>query len=215
MPSALLQRRIDQSVRLGNWINPEINKLDLRITDNRTHICGGLLYVALNHHHSIVVLIANALPTSAASLMRPLLETYVRAVWLERCATDEQFEQFRRGGSIGPFGTLIAAIETLEGFKGGALTEIKKRFWTPMNDYVHGGIQLVIRHMTEDGIETNYSDEELLEMLYLADSFAVMTVIAMGRMANSMDLGRAALDQMTTLRVHPDTPAGDHESCLT
>jgi hypothetical protein len=204
MTNDLLLRRVDLSVQLGNWINPEVNKLDLRVKDNRTQICGGLFYVTLNHHQSIVLLIANALPTSAASLIRPLIETYVRAIWLHRCATDNQFDGFRRGDRIERFGQLVAAIENLEEFKGGALRKIKGAFGTAMNDYVHSGIQLVMRHLTKNRIETNYSDDELFELLYLADSFALMAVIEMARMADNTDLMYSALNQMTVLRLRPD-----------
>ena len=80
--------RIEQSDKLIQWIDEKIDGLEFK-TDGRREIVAGSLDVALEHQKAIILLIANEYYGSAFSLIRVLFEAYVRSLWLNYCATDD------------------------------------------------------------------------------------------------------------------------------
>ncbi|HTP66452.1 MAG TPA: hypothetical protein VMJ66_13755, partial [Geobacteraceae bacterium] len=108
-------------------------------TTNRHRVAISLLHLCLEHHQGIHVLIDQNVIGSAFALLRPQLETYVRGVWFHHCAEDEQIQTFLEGGDPPRFGNLIEAIEQIEGFDCGTLSDIKNTVYRNLNDFTHGG----------------------------------------------------------------------------
>lgn len=65
-------------------------------SDDRTRLAAGCLDIVLEHQKSIVLLIANLLFGSAASLVRLEFEAYIRGVWLLNCASELELEKFKK-----------------------------------------------------------------------------------------------------------------------
>jgi hypothetical protein len=64
--------------------------------DERSTWVEGSLAVALEHHEAISLLIKRQLNGSAFALVRPMVDTVVRAHWINAVANDDQVEQARQ-----------------------------------------------------------------------------------------------------------------------
>ena len=83
--------------------------------------------VVLDHFTGITALTENRVYGAAFALVRPLFETFVRAVWLKDCGTDQDLLLFERDEFSRSCGQALREIEQLESFKSGALSNLKRQ----------------------------------------------------------------------------------------
>lgn len=76
-----VETQIRESEQLFQWLDSNIDGLDIP-SDDRTRLAAGCLYMVLEHQKAIVLLTANSLFGSVASLVRVEFEAYIRGVWL-------------------------------------------------------------------------------------------------------------------------------------
>ena len=74
------------------------------------------------------------------------------------------------------------------------LSQTKQQTWKSMCAYTHTGGLHVQRWNTEDGIEANYSREEVLEALKFAEIIASLDVIGVARLASDDELALQTLE---------------------
>lgn len=72
----------------------------------------------------------------------------------------------------------------IESFSEKVLSKIKAETWRSMCAYTHTGGLHVQRWNTEDGIEANYSRDEVLEVVKFAEIIASLSVMGVARLAN-------------------------------
>jgi hypothetical protein len=70
--------------------------------DARSVWVAGSIAVALEHHEAISLLVNRQLTGSAFALVRPMVETVVRAHWINEVAYDDQVEQARQDKNVFP-----------------------------------------------------------------------------------------------------------------
>lgn len=143
----------------------------------------GCLIIAQEHHHGIVVLLTHSLFASAFALLRPAFEAYIRGQWLSLCATELDVQQFLRGAEPPRPNTLIQSLESLEDLDNNFFSVVKRKSWDALCGYTHTGGIHVQRWQTSDGVEPNYSKEEVLEVLNFSDMIAGLSVLAVLREA--------------------------------
>ena len=85
---------LTSSEQLATSFDRDVNGLEFPATD-RARLSAALLDQSHEHHKAIRVLLAASLIGSAFSLARILFETTLRGVWLLRCASDAQVDQFK------------------------------------------------------------------------------------------------------------------------
>ena len=140
--------------------------------------------------------------SSSTACMRPpsrcygAFEAYVRGQWLAHCATDGQVEKYLRDWSPPKIDDLLAAVEKTPGFSEQVLSRVKAKGWDTMCAYTHTGGLHIQRWNTSDGIEQNYSLEELLDVLAFAEFVGVMSVLGIAELANDEDLALRLLDKI-------------------
>lgn len=122
--------------------------------------------IAIEHHESIHLLIAQKLCGSAFALVRPLFETLYRAHWVNKCASDEQIEAIYNQDSFNfPKTTemvkMIDESYSTENFFMG----IKLNSWSAMCSYTHTGLLPISRRFTGTDVKPNYDTGEILEVL--------------------------------------------------
>ena len=156
----------------GIWLHNRTNELPLVLDTPGRRWGAGCFHLALEHNDAIIVLIQNQLYGSAWALARPLLEAYVRGVWLASCASNDEVERFS-AGHCPKFNQLIGAIGESAETGGQWLHQIQKQHWRVLNEYVHGGAAQVVRRNTESAIESVYPVEELAELLTYATEVAI------------------------------------------
>jgi hypothetical protein len=188
-----------QSSRLSRWIDTKINGVAIPSTV-RGRMAGGCLDQALEHQKAIVLLVRRQHFGSALALIRLAFESYVRGVWLHQCATDTELTKYTRDKLKKEFYEIIAEIEQTEAFKEGVLSATKKRSWRAMNSFTHSGYSQAVRRNTEEFIEPNYEEPEILEVLQFSNAIALLTCIEIASLANNRDLAYEFLKKAKRLR---------------
>ena len=163
-------------------------------SSNRMRAAGSCFAIALDHHHAIVLLIQEKLFASSFALLRIEFEAYIRGEWLSQCASDPIVDSFLRGKEPPKVDCLLAELEMLESFNEKRLSQIKQQTWKSMCAYTHTGGLHVQRWNTEDGIEANYTRDEVLNVLKFAKIIASCTVIGFAGLASDNELAARTLE---------------------
>lgn len=152
--------------------------------------------IALEHHHSIVLLIERRLYGSAFALVRPAFEAYIRAEWLSRNATDEQVGSFLRDEEPPSINVLLRELETSPAFAEGNLSEIKRTHWAAICAYTHTGGLHVQRWNTPTSVESSYTADEVRGALQFAEFVGYMSAIGIAVLASSDEMMLAILSEV-------------------
>lgn len=163
-------------------------------SDSRTRASSSCFAIAQEHHHAIVRLIEWKLFAAAFALIRIEFEAYIRGEWLSQCASDSVIDAFLRNKEPPRIDCLITELEMLESFNEKVLSQMKERTWKSMCAYTHTGGLHVQRWNTEDGIEANYSRDEVLEVMRFAEIIASLSVIGVARLASDDALAIRAFE---------------------
>jgi hypothetical protein len=186
----------DEISRAGSYVEElrqSVHELDVPGT-NRSRAAGSCLAIAQEHHHAIVRLIEERLFASSFSLLRIEFEAYVRGEWLSLCASDSIVESFLQGKEPPKIDCLLADLEMLDSFNEKVLSQIKQKTWNAMCAYTHTGGLHVQRWNTAEGIESNYSRDEIIEVLKLAEVIASLAVIGVAHLASNEKLAVRTFD---------------------
>ncbi len=188
------ETEIRESEQLIQWLDSNIDGLGIPSND-RSRLAAGCLDMVLEHQKSIVLLTAHSLFGSATALVRLEFESYVRGIWLLYCASESEIEKFKKDKLDKKFGQLIDDIEKHEAFNVGTLSHVKQTSWKAMNSFTHSGLYQIIRRNTADEITPNYTDEELVDTLNTANSFGILTAIAISDMAHNEKLAQTVFER--------------------
>lgn len=191
-----MQNPLARASEISNWIDSSIHGIEIPSGD-REAMAGALFDQVHEHHKAILLLLKNLFVGSAFSLVRPTLETFVRGVWLWRCASDGEVVSFARDNIGGKsFGTIIEEIEAKPGWDVGVLSKVKKEAWSAMCSYAHGGYLQAVRRVIPDEIRPNYTEGEILEVINSSTAIALLAASEIFSMAQRKDLLEAVLEQM-------------------
>ena len=161
--------------------------------NNRTRAAGSCFAIAQEHHHAIIRLCEWKLFAAVFALIRIEFEAYVRGEWLSQCASDPVVAAFLQSKEPPKIDCLLAELEMLDSFKKNVLSQIKQKTWKSMCAYTHTGGLHVQRWNTEDGIEANYSRDEVLEVVKFSEIIASLAVIGVARLASDDELALRTL----------------------
>lgn len=170
---------------LAHWIAERQDGLEIK-SKNSTRIPGVLLDLCLEHQVGITHLVTGRMNGPAFALIRPQFEVLVRALWLCLCASTEEVQSFIDTDHLAlNFGELVQAIEKHDDFDGKILSGIKKAAWKAMHGYTHGGMHQIARRIKEKCIEPSYEPEEIIEVLKVSGTLALMALQQIGRLAGN------------------------------
>ena len=165
-----------KSDKLSNWLDAQIDGLEIS-SNFRFRAAGGCLDLAMEHQKAIALLVSRHLYGAAFCLMRPVCESYVRGVWLHKCATDRDLKKFAKE-QVPLFADLIRAVETLDSHRDGTLSKMKANSWGVMSSLVHSGFEQVVHRQTETSIEPSYNDDKIQQLVKFANAFSCLAAIA-------------------------------------
>jgi hypothetical protein len=120
----------------------------------------------------------------------------VRGEWLARCATDAEVDGFFRGDEPPRFGVLLERLEQTETFNEMVLSKIKKSSWRAMCAYTHTGGLHIQRWNTPNGIEPNYEEAEIREVLSFAEIIGALAVIGIASLAEDESAAQKVLENL-------------------
>jgi hypothetical protein len=184
-----------RSFQLYDWISKRLN--DLEIPKDRKILIGVCCFdTAIEHQLAIATLVQSHVYGSAFALVRSTFESFVRGVWLSRCATEDEIDDYVSDKIDLKFYKILNDIEKLEGFRNGVLSKIKTDAWKVMNSYTHSGIEQASRRLTSNAIEPNYSNVEILSLLRIADAFAILSFQQSVSDAGRLDLAAEAQNKL-------------------
>lgn len=132
------------------------------------------LFVAsfhLNHdfHGAILHLLeaAGAYDGAAFALLRPIVDSYVKGMWMLACASDENIERTIAGESVSPpLVNMMDAVDKLSGQQ--HFSQIRLAL-PALHSFTHGGFeQLVRRFDPNDQWNPSYTDEERISLVFRA-----------------------------------------------
>ena len=189
--------QVRKSKALIQWMDQKIDGLEIS-SDDRTRISAACFDIALEHQKAIVLLIANKLFGTAFSLARLLFEAYIRGLWLAKCATDKELEDFKKDKLKKKFDTLIKEIERQDGFEEGILSKAKSANWKAMNSYTHSGFFQAVRRNKDKTIEPNYAEDEILEVLGFSDAIGMLAALQIALMAGEEAFAKDLLERSKT-----------------
>ncbi len=174
--------RIADAEEFGAELHLLTNEIEMWQTD-KNRAAAASFVIAQDHHVAIVFLMKNRFYSSSFALLRSLFEAYLRGLWLKHCASDEQVLAFFRGGE--PPKTMVADIESNEGFTSGVLSRIKKENWSVMCEFTHTGGLHLLRWQSRDGEEPTFGSTELEECLNCAELFGAMAGLELVQLSKS------------------------------
>ena len=173
----------------------KIEDLEILASD-RNRLSAACFHQALEHHEAIVCLVQRKLYGSAFALVRPLFESYVRAIWLGKCANDSDLMRFQKGKLEKEFKDLVSDVEAHEGYNVGVISKVKSSSWRAMNDFTHGGPLQIIRRITKDEIVANYAEDEVAEAISFAGAIGLLATSEIALLANRLDIATELLEEM-------------------
>jgi hypothetical protein len=195
-----LEQILQESMDIHTWIFRQLDGVPLPKT-RRLLLAISAFDVVFEHFTGITVLIEKKVNGSAFALVRSIFETFVRAVWLKDCASDEELAAFERDERGRNFDLILAKIEELDAFKSGTLSDLKKQAWSAMNSYTHGGIHQVARRVKGNAIDPNYLDGEIIEVLRMGQMFALLAFIQIVLVAGREDLEQLGIQKLYELEL--------------
>ena len=193
-----VQELINKSEELIQWLDQQIDGLEIS-SEERTRLAAGCLDMALEHQKAIVLLVANKFYGSAFSLVRLIFEAYVRGVWLQICATDAEIEAYKNDKLKKNFASLIQDIENCDGFNEKVLSTAKTTNWISMNSYTHSGYLQTVRRNKEETIEPNYTEEEINEVLNIANALGMLSALQVSLLAGKKEIANGMLEKSKTI----------------
>ncbi|MGC4395161.1 DUF6988 family protein [Hydrogenophaga sp. T2] len=134
----------------------------------------GCLDVAIEHQAAIALLTGASLHGSAFALLRSVAEAFVRGVWLQACATEEQLADFKLGKFHKHFADLINEYEAEIGTPSGVMSQFKASAWKALNGFTHTGFHQVSRRHSPGRLGGNYSEEEISDALGVAGALGLI-----------------------------------------
>jgi len=193
----LTPERIKEAGEFVEWLRQSLHGQELP-QSNRVRAAGACFAIAQGHHHAIVLLIENRLYSSSFALIRLEFEAYIRGLWFSHCAKDSQIDRYISGKKCNFLETnrLIGDIEEKFADLEQTLSMIKSKSWSAMCEYTHTGGLHVQRFNTNAGIEPNYSDEEIEEVLKFSENIGAMSVIGVAELGDLKEIESRVIDRL-------------------
>ena len=115
---------------------------------------------------AVTVLVGSNLPGPALVLARPLVETYVRAIWVLKCAEETEIDGFLKTGRPTPwkFQQLVAVLEDRATAEAVWVKQVAKGI-EAFHDLTHGGRLHVLGRVGSETIAPNYAEQDVDSLL--------------------------------------------------
>lgn len=155
----------------------------------------GFLNLALEHHSAILTLVSGNHYCSAAALLRPQFEAFIRGVWIYHCKNDEsEIKKIytSKNGFIG-VKRCVKEIIKFDPYKSGELSAFTDSVINTMHNLTHGG-NLQVAAKT-----ANYSEKQILEMLQLAGVITKNVFLEWAYLLQSNEMKRDVLSAYNSL----------------
>jgi hypothetical protein len=162
-------------------------------SSERSNLFMALFDVSMEHAKSIIILIEHGKFGSAYALARPLLETFIRAAWIQNCATEIEVERLAKRDKIKKnFGVLIEEVERKTGWPD-FFSWIKDNILKNMHSYTHGGKELAARRFKGDKLVHMPDVGEINALCRLSAIISFLCLTSVAESAEIPDIDNLAM----------------------
>lgn len=173
------------------FVEKELDEVIITTEKPNIKAAATLLTVTIEHAQGIRFLLDKGAYPSAASLMRVVFETYIRAMWVWECADEKQADTFinkdkvlsTEGKSI-HFKDLVKAVEKSHGLPA-YLSEIQANVWSGLNSLTHGGNIQLARNFDGKTIRHCYDNELVNEVIEFSTMLTCLAFSGILDLANN------------------------------
>lgn len=186
------EEQAEAALRLHAWLADRLDDLSIPKA-NRQFLAILCFDQTIEHLAAAGVLLRHRIAGTAFTLPRLVFDTFVRGSWLLYCASDGQVADYRRDEHRLQFGDMLSDLENDDGFEEQVLSKLKTNSWNAMNSYAHSGMFQLSRRTDGTEIFPNYDEKEVVEVLKLCGTFALMAFQQIAIVAGKGDLAEEAL----------------------
>lgn len=163
--------QLSAAIKEANWIAEILHGRRFN-NDLRSRVSAACFAVSQQHHNSILILLSRrpSLQATSFALLRPLVESVVRGLWLFHAATENQVEEYVRSGTKLDMASMMKSLDKLAGLD--AYKGLYLKNWSVLSAYTHTGEFQVQRWLKTNHIEPDYSEEEVAELIELSSAVA-------------------------------------------
>lgn len=124
--------------------------------------------LSLDHREAVVLLVMSGAYPSAMTLARPVVEAFIRGLWAESIANDQQLLDFVRDRYDPKMDAVVRALRKSANPMADMLGALQARFST-LHDYAHGGPRQISRWLQVDSVAPVYPPQQMIELLRVVD----------------------------------------------
>jgi hypothetical protein len=169
-------------------IAASVDNLSLNASE-KNRAAAGCIHLAIGHHAAIALLVENQHFGSAAALVRPQFEAFLRGAWLRHCASDLVVNEFLDDKNPPSPDTMIKELEQIDDYKSLVLSLFKKKMWDALCSYTHAGGLHITRRISATEIIQNYSPEEIINMLEISNLLALYLAAEISGLTQNQNAG--------------------------
>ena len=163
-----LEGLIQENLRIQTELEHQVEDIEFE-KDGRREFGLTLIQHAHGIAESIGFLLRNCRAIAACTLLRPLFESYARAIWLLHCASDEQLTDIQNDTAFPRLQEAIGAIEicNLEDSQW-----FQKEYDTrkaSFHSLTHGGMAAIWNSYDESNVQPNVPIEDQVELMYFVN----------------------------------------------
>jgi hypothetical protein len=178
-----------------NIIERDIIGVKIVTSEVSVKVAATLYAVTLDHAQGIKnCLVGKAYPPAFA-LLRILFETYIRAMWLEKCADEKQLDKFINDDEVVSkknkklyFKDMVLEVESHHELPA-YLSEIANNTWSGLNSITHSGSIQLHNNFNGSTIQSCYDDEHINEALEFSAMISCMAYAGLCDLGTSSNAG--------------------------
>ncbi len=166
-------------------------------SDCKSILIISLFKLLMQHHKSITLLVESNQINSSAALLRPLIDSCYRGLWVYYIATDEELENILNNEK--QFKTASPIAKELDDF---LKVESFSKDIKILNDFTHGGIQQIFRMIDEETIKSNFPEKDLKLLLETSNKNLCLFLHVVGLHLNDNQLTTEGRDLMAQVNIN-------------
>jgi len=185
---------------IGELIRSSLDNVSFDNT--KQNIAAVLLHdVVFDNQRAIHDLVRSDHIGAAAALLRVLFEAHVKAIWVERCATDLEVDiinsdslksRVHKSRNM-TFQEMINHIEIQTPALNGSLTKFKTYHWKGLNSLTHSGASQFRNRVKNGEIRKVFSSQLINEIIKFSDRFAIASFVYVSQISKDIDSMKNAL----------------------
>jgi len=185
---------------IGELIRSSLDNVSFDNT--KQNIAAVLLHdVVFDNQRAIHDLVRGDHIGAAAALLRVLFEAHVKAIWVERCATDSEVDMINCDSLKSrvhkrqnmTFQEMIDHIEIQNPALNGSLTKFKTDHWKGLNSLTHSGASQFRNRVKNGEIRKVFSGQLINEIIKFSDRFAIASFVYVSQILKDIDSMKNAL----------------------